>query len=73
VGTLTEVTLTWSLLQTGQISPRPLILVGDSWRHLLEAFRAETFVSERDLALVTLVDDVDQALAFLKEALGPIP
>jgi uncharacterized protein (TIGR00730 family) len=73
VGTLTEVTLTWSLLQTGQISPRPLILVGESWRHLLEAFRAETFVSESDQALVTLVDDVDQALAVLKEALDPTP
>jgi len=73
VGTLTELTLTWSLLQTGQISARPLILVGESWRHLLEAFRAETFVTERDLALVTVVDDVDQALAVLKDALAPTP
>jgi uncharacterized protein (TIGR00730 family) len=73
VGTLTEVTLVWSLLQTGQISPRPLILVGESWRHLLEAFRAETFMTERDLGLVTLVDDVDQALAVLVDALAPAP
>jgi uncharacterized protein (TIGR00730 family) len=73
VGTLTEVTLTWSLLQTGQISPRPLILVGESWDHLLEAFRAETFISEGDLALVTLVADVDQALVVLKESLTPTP
>ncbi len=73
IGTLTEATLTWSLLQTGQISPRPLILVGESWHHLLEAFRAETFITDRDLALATLVDDVDQALDVLKGALAPTP
>ena len=42
IGTLTEATLTWSLLQTGQISPRPFIFVGDGWRRLFDAFRAET-------------------------------
>jgi uncharacterized protein (TIGR00730 family) len=73
IGTLTEATLTWSLLQTGQISPRPFVFVGDDWRRLFEAFRAEAFVTERDFALATVVDSVDDALAVLKDALAPTP
>ncbi len=73
IGTLTEATLTWSLLQTGQISPRPFVFVGQSWQRLFEAFRAETFMQERDFALATLVDNVDEAVAFLQESLAPAP
>lgn len=73
IGTLTEATLTWSLLQTGQISPRPFVFVGQSWHHLLEAFRTETFMDERDFALATLVDSVDEAVALLQESLAPAP
>ena len=73
VGTLTEATLTWSLLQTGQIPPRPFVFVGDGWRRLFDAFRAETFMTERDLALATVVDSVDEALTVLKDRLAPSP
>lgn len=73
IGTLTEATLTWSLLQTGQIPPRPFVFVGDGWRHLFHAFRAETFMTERDFALATVVDSVDDALTVLVEALSPTP
>jgi uncharacterized protein (TIGR00730 family) len=73
IGTLSEATLTWSLLQTGQIPPRPFIFVGSEWGRLFEAFRAETFMTERDFALATLVDTVEQAVAVLEEALSPTP
>ena len=73
IGTLTELTLTWSLLQTGQISSRPLILVGDSWRRVLATLREETFMTERDFELVTIVDSVDDALSILTEVLAPAP
>lgn len=73
IGTLTEATLAWSLLQTGQVSPRPFIFVGDGWPRLFDAFRAETFMTERDFALATIVDNVDDALAVLKDALTPSP
>ena len=73
IGTLTEATLTWSLLQTGQISPRPFVFVGECWRHLFEAFRAETYMREGDFALVTLVRNVDEAVAVLRESLAPAP
>lgn len=73
IGTLTEVTLTWSLLQTGQISSRPFLFVGEGWQRLFDAFRAETLMTERDFALATLVDGPDEALALLVEALAPTP
>ena len=73
IGTLTEATLTWSLLQTGQISPRPFLFVGEGWRRLFDAFRAETLMTERDFALATLVGSPDEALALLVEALSPTP
>ena len=73
IGTLTELTLTWSLLQTGQNPSSPLILVGDSWHRVSAAFREETFMTERDFGLVTIVDSVDDALFILTEVLAPAP
>ena len=73
IGTLTEATLAWSLLQTGQISPRPFLFVGQGWQRLFDAFRAETFMTERDFALATIVASVDEAVARLVESLAPAP
>jgi uncharacterized protein (TIGR00730 family) len=73
VGTLTEATLVWTLLQTGQISARPFLFLGDSWGRLFQAFRAETFVRAADLALVTWVGDVEEAVVALTGALAPTP
>lgn len=73
IGTLTEATLAWTLLQTGQIAPRPFVFVGDNWQRMFDALRAETLMTERDFALATLVDNVDDALAILKDALTPSP
>jgi uncharacterized protein (TIGR00730 family) len=73
IGTLTEATLVWSLLQTGQVSPRPFVFVGEDWHRLFDAFRAETFMRERDFSLATVVRDADEALAVLQDALAPAP
>jgi uncharacterized protein (TIGR00730 family) len=73
IGTLTEATLAWTLLQTGQISPRPFLFVGEAWRSLFDAFRAGTLMTERDFALATVVDGVDEAVAMLKDAYSPTP
>jgi uncharacterized protein (TIGR00730 family) len=73
IGTLTEATLVWSLLQTGQISPRPFIFVGAGWHRLFDTLRAETFMRERDLTLATVVDSVDEAVTLLRDALAPRP
>ncbi|MGD8624316.1 MAG: LOG family protein [Anaerolineae bacterium] len=73
IGTLTEATLTWSLLQTGQIPPRPFLFVGTGWQHLFDAFRAHTFMTGRDFELAAVVNSPAEAVARLEEALAPTP
>jgi uncharacterized protein (TIGR00730 family) len=73
IGTLTEATLVWSLLETGQISARPFVFVGGGWRDLFDAFRAVTFMRARDFDLATVVDQVDDVLPVLEEAWPPGP
>jgi len=73
IGTLTEATLAWSLLQTGQLAPRPFVFVGQDWQRLFDAFRDTTFITERDLGLATVVDRVEEAVAFLRAELAPTP
>ncbi|MBI3176792.1 MAG: LOG family protein [Chloroflexi bacterium] len=68
VGTLSEVALTWSLLQTGEIRPKPLILVGLLWRDSISTFlsHADGYVRPEHRALLSFVKDVDEAVAMLK-------
>jgi hypothetical protein len=50
VGTLSEVALSWSLIQAGEMSRKPLVLVGPHWRQIMETFHRESTVKERDWA-----------------------
>lgn len=70
VGTLTEFSLAWTLLQTGALAPRPLICVGDAWKAILDAYRSQLPVRPRELRLITLVDTPDEAVAHLRAVLG---
>jgi uncharacterized protein (TIGR00730 family) len=46
VGTLKEVALCWNLVQNGLAEPRPFVLVGERWAHLVGAFRDALIVSD---------------------------
>ena len=67
VGTLAEIALTWSMLQTGELAPRPLILVGEAWRRTMHAFlvNAAAHVRPQDAGWITVVPGVEAALAAL--------
>jgi uncharacterized protein (TIGR00730 family) len=65
VGTLTEVAFAWNLLQTRDLAPRPLILLGADWHALVESFAHHLLINEQDLALVTVVDTPQAVLAAL--------
>ena len=67
-GTLGEVALAWNLRQMGLMSPKPVIVVGQGWRQMLDAFRANLVVDERDIALLRAVDSVDEAVAALEDS-----
>ena len=64
VGTLSEVALTWSLLQTGEISRKPLILLGQVWHDTVSAFMREggMYLHPGDEALVYLATDAEDVL-----------
>jgi uncharacterized protein (TIGR00730 family) len=66
-GTLSEVALAWNLIQTGSIDPRPLVLVGPRWRALIDCFQKSLSVEARDLALLTVVDSVEDVVPQLTE------
>ncbi|UCC61598.1 MAG: LOG family protein [Anaerolineae bacterium] len=66
VGTLTEVSLTWTLLQIRAISPAPLVLLGTHWRRVLDAFAADSYVRPQDLALIQVANTQEEAVALLK-------
>jgi uncharacterized protein (TIGR00730 family) len=71
VGTLQEVALCWNLVQNGLADPRPLVVVGDRWKRLVESFRDLLIVSDAaHLELVTHVSTAEEALAVVRKELA---
>jgi predicted Rossmann-fold nucleotide-binding protein len=66
VGTLSEVALSWSLIQAGEMSRKPLVLVGPHWRQIMETYRRESTVKERDWAPLSFAADVREVVPLLK-------
>jgi len=68
-GTLTEIALTWNLLLTESIAPRPLILVGPGWQAVIEGFYAHLglYVPETQRKWLSFTDQVEQAVALLND------
>jgi uncharacterized protein (TIGR00730 family) len=64
-GTLSEVALAWNMLQTRDVSPRPLVLVGARWEALMPAFRRHLVIGDHDLALLRLAATPEEAVALL--------
>lgn len=67
IGTLAEVALMWSHLQTGAISPRPLVLIGPGWKETLDTFWRvhDDYILEKSRRLLTFAQDVDAAMTCL--------
>jgi uncharacterized protein (TIGR00730 family) len=61
MGTVTEVSLVWNKFQTGVIEKRPLILLGDCWKHVVEAWQKNLVVSDADVSLLDFAETVDEA------------
>jgi predicted Rossmann-fold nucleotide-binding protein len=65
VGTLSEVALSWSLIQAGEMSRKPLVLVGPHWQQIMEAFHRESTVKERDWAQLSFAASVADVISLL--------
>jgi len=69
-GTVTELSLVWNKLQTKVIEPRPLVLLGDFWLKVIQSFRENLVVSERDVALLRFVSTPEEAVRIIVESAG---
>jgi uncharacterized protein (TIGR00730 family) len=70
IGTLSEMSLAWSLIQVGEITPRPLILMGKMWQDTFKAFVQRPYVHEDHELLVKAVLTPEETVAALQLALG---
>jgi len=67
IGTLSELALTWSLMQVGEISPRPLIAVGGLWARTLNAFISTEYIRPEHIGLIQLAKTPKDAIELLGE------
>ena len=67
MGTVTEVSLVWNKLQTRVIEPRPLVLLGDCWPPVVEAWRKHLVVSEGDVSVLDFAQTAEQAVSIIIE------
>jgi uncharacterized protein (TIGR00725 family) len=63
IGTLAEVAVMWSQLQTGATPPKPLVLVGSGWERTFGGlFAAQSaYIGAGDQRLLTFAPDVETA------------
>jgi uncharacterized protein (TIGR00725 family) len=68
IGTLSEVSLVWSLIQTREIKPKPMIVVGPLWRDTLKSFiqNANGYIRDEDKNLIQFALDIEEAMELLK-------
>jgi uncharacterized protein (TIGR00730 family) len=69
MGTLTEISLIWNMLQTRTMESKPMILVGKFWRPLLQSVADHLVISPAELDLFHYVDSADEAVSSLHSCL----
>jgi uncharacterized protein (TIGR00730 family) len=72
IGTSLEAFMIWQLLQVGYIKDRPLILLGDMWKGLVDWIQKEMvprhYVATEDLNYVRAVSSIEEAVKIVKAA-----
>jgi len=70
IGTLTEISTVWSLLQTRSIVPRPLVLLSDPWQGLIGFCQDRLIIRAHDLRCVHLASTPSQAVEIVLHGLA---
>jgi hypothetical protein len=66
VGTLSEVALTWSLIQVGEMPRKPFVLVGPQWRQIMETVFRESTAQASDQALIHFAAHAHEVITLLR-------
>lgn len=61
MGTVTEISLVWNKLQTGVIEPRPLVLLGECWKEVVNCWKDNLVVTEMDVSILNFAETAEQA------------
>lgn len=61
MGTVTEVSLVWNKLQTGVLGRRPIVLVGDCWKAVVDSWKENLVVSNSDVGFLDFAENAEQA------------
>ena len=67
MGTVTEISLVWNKLQTGVINKRPLVLLGECWKPVVEAWQKNLVVSDGDVSFLDFADNAEDAARIIFE------
>lgn len=67
MGTVTEISLVWNKLTTGVLALRPLVLVGDCWKPVVETWQRHLAVSDSDVRYLNFADDAEEASRIIIE------
>jgi predicted Rossmann-fold nucleotide-binding protein len=67
MGTVTELSLVWNKIQTRVIEPRPLVLLGDCWPPIVEAWREHLVVSDQDIAALDFALTPEEAVGIINQ------
>lgn len=72
IGTLSEIAFCAIQIQTGELSPRPLLLLGPLWKDTFESFfrSATEYVKDSDRALFNFISSPADAAGIIQEYLG---
>ena len=61
MGTVTEISLVWNKMQTRVLEPRPLVLLGKTWRNVVRSWQDNLVVSDADVSLLDFADTAEEA------------
>jgi uncharacterized protein (TIGR00725 family) len=67
MGTVTEISLVWNKLQTRVLERRPLVLVGDCWKHVINTWKECLVVSDADIGYLDFADSAEEASRLIVE------
>lgn len=66
IGTLAELTLTWSVAQTEKNSPQ-IIIFGKSMKALTDTFEQHLLINKSDLEIPIFIEDVKTIISYIKD------
>lgn len=67
MGTVTEVSLVWNKLMTGVIGRRPLVLLGDCWKPVVDSWQKFLAVSDGEVSLLNFAATPQEAAEIVME------